>query len=220
MFKLAIIRVLESRFAIIFFLFFFFLFFSFLFFSFLFFSFLFFSFLFFSFLFFSFLFFSFLFFPFSFLFSFWSSCSLVSLNHSFFKVAIKIIDKSKMTKEEIERGRREVEVLQILNGHPNICSLLGLFSFFPFFSHKNDFDFNFPLLSFFLTPLHKATQETETKIYLVMKYIKEGNLCSFIRKKRSASHRISDIKRIFVDLAKAVSFCHSRGILHRLLFTF
>ncbi|KAG2236218.1 hypothetical protein INT48_008578 [Thamnidium elegans] len=63
-----------------------------------------------------------------------------------------------------------------------------------------------------LIDLHQVLQD-ENNIYFVTEYITGGELFYFINKKGKLSE--SEAKNIFVQIAKALAWCHARNICHR-----
>ncbi|XP_075222290.1 serine/threonine-protein kinase SIK3-like isoform X2 [Lycorma delicatula] len=97
------------------------------------------------------------------------------------KVAIKIIDKTKLDEDNLKKIFREIQILTKLR-HPNIIRLYQV-------------------------------METEKMIYLVTEYASRGEIFDHL----VSNGRISEKEacRIFHQIVCAVSYCHSRNIVHR-----
>lgn len=97
------------------------------------------------------------------------------------KVAIKIIDKSKLDEDNLKKIFREIQILMKLR-HPHIIRLYQV-------------------------------METEKMIYLVTEYASGGEIFDFLVK----TERLSEIEacKIFHQILAAVSYCHSRNVVHR-----
>ncbi|KAH9422280.1 hypothetical protein DERP_002577 [Dermatophagoides pteronyssinus] len=104
-------------------------------------------------------------------------------------VAIKIVDKIKLTKEGLEQLSSEIKLWSILsrNEHPNVVKLYQCI-------------------------------DTRTKLYLVMEYC-GNNVCDlydYIQKKNDGDGLDSmEAKHIFKQICKAIYYCHSLKIVHR-----
>ncbi|XP_014273790.3 serine/threonine-protein kinase SIK3 [Halyomorpha halys] len=97
------------------------------------------------------------------------------------KVAIKIIDKSKLDEDNLKKIFREIQILMKLR-HPHIIRLYQV-------------------------------METDRMIYLVTEYAAGGEIFDYLVK----NERLSEEQacRIFHQIVAAVSYCHSRNVVHR-----
>ncbi|XP_014240999.1 serine/threonine-protein kinase SIK3-like isoform X2 [Cimex lectularius] len=97
------------------------------------------------------------------------------------KVAIKIIDKTKLDQENLKKIFREIQILMKLR-HPHIIRLYQV-------------------------------METPKTIYLVTEYACGGEIFDFLVK----NGRLREIEacKIFHQIVAAVSYCHSRNVVHR-----
>lgn len=97
------------------------------------------------------------------------------------KVAIKIIDKSKLDEDNLKKIFREIQILMKLR-HPHIIRLYQV-------------------------------METEKMIYLVTEYASGGEIFDFLVQ----TERLSELDacKIFHQIVAAVSYCHSRKVVHR-----
>ncbi|OTF79920.1 protein kinase-like protein [Euroglyphus maynei] len=104
-------------------------------------------------------------------------------------VAIKIVDKIKLTKEGLEQLSCEIKLWSILSRHehPNVVKLYQCI-------------------------------DTRTKLYLVMEYC-GNNVCDlydYIQKKNDGDGLdANEAKHIFKQICKAIFYCHSLKIVHR-----
>ncbi|CAB0013878.1 unnamed protein product, partial [Nesidiocoris tenuis] len=97
------------------------------------------------------------------------------------KVAIKIIDKTKLDEDNLKKIFREIQILTKLK-HPHIIRLYQV-------------------------------METEKTIYLVTEYACGGEIFDFMVKNGRISER--EACKIFHQIVAAVSYCHSRNVVHR-----
>lgn len=96
-------------------------------------------------------------------------------------VAIKVIEKSKMSSHERELLRSEVAILRLLR-HPHVISL-------------------------------REILDSCTHIYIVMEYVKGGELYDLIQQKRKLPE--PHVNRIIFQLLSTVAYLHKCGIIHR-----
>jgi len=101
------------------------------------------------------------------------------------KVAIKIVQKSKLTKEELNLVATEIDVLKFCK-HPNIINFLDHF-------------------------------ENSEYIFIIMEYIKYGDLGSYTKKLKKEKVLISEevAARIAIQMADGLNYLHRFGIVHR-----
>uniref|UniRef100_A0A0A9Y3Q2 non-specific serine/threonine protein kinase n=1 Tax=Lygus hesperus TaxID=30085 RepID=A0A0A9Y3Q2_LYGHE len=97
------------------------------------------------------------------------------------KVAIKIIDKTKLDEDNLKKIFREIQILTKLR-HPHIIRLYQV-------------------------------METEKTIYLVTEYACGGEIFDFMVKHSRITER--EACKIFHQIVAAVSYCHSRNVVHR-----
>jgi len=101
------------------------------------------------------------------------------------KVAVKIIQKSKLKSEELEFLVNEIDVLKFCK-HPNIINFLDHF-------------------------------ENSEYIFIIMEYIKFGDLSSYLNKKKKEKNAISEERGadISLQIAEGLDYLHKFGIVHR-----
>ncbi|KAK6645412.1 hypothetical protein RUM43_001689 [Polyplax serrata] len=97
------------------------------------------------------------------------------------KVAIKIIDKTKLNEDNLKKIFREVQIMMQLR-HPHIIRLYQV-------------------------------METEKMIYLVTEYASGGEIFDYLVANGKMSE--NEARRIFHQIVAAVSYCHTRNIVHR-----
>ena len=102
------------------------------------------------------------------------------------KTAIKIINKKEMKKEDIEHIKNEINILKIVQHHPHIVKLIEL--------HEN-----------------------EETITIVTEYHNGTDLFTYISNIHNAKFKLpeSQVATIIYQLALAIEFIHSFGIIHR-----
>ena len=98
------------------------------------------------------------------------------------EVAIKMVNKTQMTPEDLELQRNEIEILKVCQ-HPSIIRLLDIF-------------------------------ENETDIYLVMEYMKGGDLFDYLQR-RDFTIKESLACNFAHQIATAIFYLHSYGVAHR-----
>ncbi|KAL3887299.1 hypothetical protein ACJMK2_027241 [Sinanodonta woodiana] len=97
------------------------------------------------------------------------------------KVAIKIIDKTQLDDENLQKIFREIEVMKLLR-HPHIIRLYQV-------------------------------METERMLYLVTEYASGGEIFDHLVAHGRMNEK--DARKKFKQIVAAVSYCHSRHVVHR-----
>jgi MAP/microtubule affinity-regulating kinase len=57
--------------------------------------------------------------------------------------------------------------------------------------------------------------DTNKQIYLIMEYIGKNSLHAFIKSKPNRRIEDAEAKKIFIQICKGISYCHSKSIVHR-----
>ena len=94
--------------------------------------------------------------------------------------AVKIINKLKVSKGELEALRRELQIQKMLQ-HEHIVKMHTSF-------------------------------EKDGYLYIVLEYIKQGNLFEFLRKRNLSQEQVLSI---FYQILTAIDYLHDKQILHR-----
>jgi serine/threonine protein kinase len=96
-------------------------------------------------------------------------------------VAVKVIERKKMTNQQHQLLRSEISILRLLR-HPHVIQFRQIFT----------------------SPTH---------IYIVMEYVKGGELSELFQKKRFLHE--SHVNRIIYQLLSTIAYLHKCGIIHR-----
>ncbi|CAN6247354.1 unnamed protein product [Urochloa humidicola] len=101
------------------------------------------------------------------------------------RVAVKRIDKSKMTRPvAVEDVKREVKILKALKGHENIVHFYNAF-------------------------------EDDSYVYIVMELCEGGELLDRILAKKNSRYSEKDAAVVVRQMLKVAAECHLRGLVHR-----
>jgi tRNA A-37 threonylcarbamoyl transferase component Bud32 len=101
------------------------------------------------------------------------------------KVAIKSIDKEKLTENDYCYIRREIDILRFLKkfNHKNLIKMVDIY-------------------------------EDKSKIYIITEYMQGGNFSSYLNSKIKMLSEES-LNNFFMQIVEGISFLHKNGIIHR-----
>ncbi|XP_069745279.1 serine/threonine-protein kinase SIK1 isoform X2 [Narcine bancroftii] len=119
------------------------------------------------------------------------------------RVAIKIIDKSRLEQQELERVHREVQIMKLLN-HPHIIKLYQNEAI----SQPVGPDFDAPVS----TSCH-LVMESQDMLYIVTEFAQNGEMFDYLSACGPLSEQEARDK--FCQILSAVEYCHRLHIVHR-----
>ena len=134
-------------------------------------------------------------------------------------MAIKIIRKENVkTKKDMERVRREIDILSVLR-HPHIIKVIDgklHSSYFKITRYSLSSSTNPAQLLLLLlnnnppvTPYSSPVVETRTNIIIVMEYAVNGELFDYINERRYLDE--AESRKYFRQIVSAVDYCHKVG---------
>ena len=122
------------------------------------------------------------------------------------KVAIKIINKEKLSESVLQKVEREIAIMKLIE-HQNVLSLYDVYE-------NRKVDKTFQMAQIFRVKLyenlHNECMRYFQYLYLVLEHVSGGELFDYLVKKGRLTPK--EARRFFRQIISALDFCHSHSI--------
>ena len=115
------------------------------------------------------------------------------------KVAIKIINKEKLSESVLQKVEREIAIMKLIE-HQNVLSLYDVYE------NRKVQIFKVKLYG----KLHNECMRYFQYLYLVLEHVSGGELFDYLVKKGRLTPK--EARRFFRQIISALDFCHSHSI--------